>query len=209
MKGVCYICNKTFSKAGITKHLKTHLKDDGYIRLYHIRIAGFYDPQYWLHIEIPADAKLKDLDKFLRDIWLECCDHLSAFVINDVYYVSIPEGEKDMNFKLGSVLNIGMEFYHLYDFGSQTKLRLKIMGERNGTLKEKVRILARNNPPKITCSCGEKAKWICTQCFYDSEENCYLCERCAKEHKCEEEMLLPVVNSPRMGVCGYAGGIYD
>ena len=43
----------------MTKHLKTHLKDDGNMRLFHIRVDGIYQPEYWLHIEIPAGAKLK------------------------------------------------------------------------------------------------------------------------------------------------------
>jgi len=32
-----------------------------------------------------------------------------------------------------------------------------------------------------------------------------VCEGCAGEHECGEEMLLPVVNSPRVGMCGYEG----
>ncbi len=33
----------------------------------------------------------------------------------------------------------------------------------------------------------------------------WLCDSCAEDHKCGEDMLLPVVNSPRTGVCGYTG----
>ena len=36
-------------------------------------------------------------------------------------------------------------------------------------------------------------------------EEGWLCQSCADEHECGEDMLLPVVNSPRTGVCGYAG----
>jgi hypothetical protein len=28
---------------------------------------------------------------------------------------------------------------------------------------------------------------------------------CVKDHECGEEMLLPMANSPRAGVCGYTG----
>ncbi|SFN05355.1 IS1096 element passenger TnpR family protein [Thermodesulforhabdus norvegica] len=216
MKGKCYLCNQTFSKAGMTKHLRTHLKNDGDTKLFHIMVDGLYEPQYWLHIEIKANAKLKDLDQFLRDLWLECCGHLSAFEIGGVSYHSdyfdfdLDPTAKDMNVPVNKVLNPGMEFYHIYDFGSSTELRLKVLGERKGKAKEKVRILARNNPPEKACGCGEKAKWVCTQCFVDNlGENCYFCEKCAKEHECGEEMLLPVVNSPRSGVCGFEGGKYD
>ena len=214
MLGKCYICNKTFSKAGMTKHLKTHLKDDGDTKLYHIMVDAF-GPEYWLHIEIPVDAKLKDLDKFLRDIWLECCGHLSAFEIDGVSYYSdyfdfdLDPAAKDMNVPLNEVLNPGMKFYHIYDFGTSTELRLRVIGERMGKVgKDRVRILARNEPPDIRCSCGEKAKWVCPICLVENE-NCYFCDECAKEHECGEDILLPVVNSPRCGVCGYEGGKYD
>lgn len=30
-----------------------------------------------------------------------------------------------------------------------------------------------------------------------------------KTHECGEDMLLPVVNSPRVGMCDYTGGYYD
>jgi len=168
--------------------------------------------EYWLHIEIPANAKLRDLDQFLRDIWLECCGHLSAFEINGVQYHLETEGfylepVKGMHFKLSKVLNPGMKFHYTYDFGSSTELKLKVISERKGkAIKEKVRILARNDPPEINCSCGEDAKWVCTVCIEENlGEDCYFCDECAEKHECGEEMLLPVVNSPRMGVCGYEG----
>ena len=33
----------------------------------------------------------------------------------------------------------------------------------------------------------------------------WVCDECAPKHKCGEDMLLPVVNSPRVGMCGYTG----
>jgi hypothetical protein len=69
--------------------------------------------------------------------------------------------------------------------------------------KKKVEILARNDPPEIKCShCDNLAAHICVECDYD---NCWLCDDCAEDHECGEDMLLPVVNSPRTGVCGYVG----
>jgi hypothetical protein len=44
-------------------------------KIYHLRITG--GKWYWLHIEIPGNAMLSDLDEFLRGIWLECCGHLT------------------------------------------------------------------------------------------------------------------------------------
>jgi len=199
MGGRCFNCNKSFSKAGMTKHLKSCLKEDGDTELFHILVDGIYQPEYWLHIEIPAGAKLKDLDQFLRDIWLECCGHLSAFEVDGRDY------KGGSTTALEKLLGPGMEFYHRYDFGTTTELRLNVISQRKGEVngKEKVRILARNDPPEINCGCGKGAKWICVE--ENMGEDCYFCDDCADGHECGEEMFLPVVNSPRMGVCGYEG----
>lgn len=47
-------------------------------RIYHLKITGTYQPQYWLHLEMNAAAPLLALDAFLRRIWLECCDRCAA-----------------------------------------------------------------------------------------------------------------------------------
>jgi hypothetical protein len=46
------------------------------------------------------------------------------------------------------------------------------------------------------------------------EEDAGFCDKCAEKHakKCadfEDYASLPIVNSPRMGVCGYMGGTID
>lgn len=214
MRGKCRICTRTFTKVGMPRHLKTHLKDDGESLLYHIMIDGLYQPEYWLHIEIKADATLKDLDLFLRDVWLECCGHLSAFEIDGVRYyyradLTLYPGAKDMNVALKTVLKPRMDCYYVYDFGSSTELRLKVVGKRMGKEVNSVRILARNEQPlNVTCSCGNKARLICTECI-DKKSGAftYLCHTCAQDH--EGDFQLPIVNSPRCGVCGYEGGKYD
>ena len=66
--------------------------------------------------------------------------------------------------------------------------------------KNKIRILARNNPYVFACGhCGKEAAGMCAEC----EE--FVCGQCLASHECGEEMILDVVNSPRMGVCGYSG----
>ena len=40
--------------------------------------------------------------------------------------------------------------------------------------------------------------------MYEREDP-FLCEVHTEKHDCGEEALLPVVNSPRMGMCGYTG----
>jgi len=167
---------------------------------------------YWMHLEVPADITLTTLDRFLRDTWLECCGHLSAFEIGGVRYASDAgmysgwgTDDKSMGVKLSRVLSPGQTSYYEYDFGTTTELTLKVVGEREGEAQGKaIQVLARNEPPVIPCDvCGKPATEVCAQCVYD--EGGWLCEECVKDHECGEEMMLPVVNSPRVGMCAYAG----
>jgi hypothetical protein len=218
-EGICRFCLKEFSGAGMGRHLsacKTR-KDKNELELeegrkkykiYHIKIFEY--KWYWLHIEIPGNATLYDLDGFLRGIWLECCGHLSAFTIHSVNYDEqrLSDGysfgnnsSQSMNKRLYSVLNVKDKFSHEYDFGSTTYLDGQVLALREGYLgKNKIRILARNNPYVYACKdCGKNATGMCSDC----EE--FVCDQCLDSHECGDEMILEVVNSPRMGVCGYGG----
>jgi hypothetical protein len=114
--------------------------------------------------------------------------------------------DRTMGALLGRVLKVGQKFEHEYDFGSTTHLKLRVLAERQGIAPGKrkpVTILARNNPPVILCQiCGKRATYVASG-YYSAEEDGY-CSKCAKECG-DEDMLLPVVNSPRVGVCGYEG----
>lgn len=214
--GKCHLCGGTFEKSAMTKHLKSCGQEEGSkaasggrkTDVFHLLVEGRYCPQYWMHIELPANARLEALDAFLRNIWLECCGHMSMFTIQDKRYSVEPMGEFDdesMEARLSDVLSPGMKFYHEYDFGSTTHLALKVVSQEQKQLKGKsVIVLARNEPPPIPCtSCGKPATQVCAECICSDAG--WLCETCAAEHECGEEMLLPVVNSPRVGVCGYTG----
>ena len=214
-EGICRFCMKSFSGSAIGGHLvscRTKIQEDNKCTtnkkikssIYHIKISVY--KAYWLHIEMNAMATLAKLDQFLRDIWLECCGHLSEFTINGIRYETSPSDDwlgmdsKSMNVQLRKVLNVKDKFSYEYDFGSTTHLEGQVLAEREGLLKEEVKILARNNPYTFKCeSCDAKATEICTECWQS------FCNRCLIKHKCSEEMALPVVNSPRMGVCGYCG----
>jgi len=218
--GKCNLCGGTFSKAAMTKHLKeckqkngvskTSLpkQGSGKTKSFHLVVEGRYSPDYWLCLEVPANAKLEALDDFLRGIWLECCGHMSAFTIEGQVYSVAPMDElndKSMNVRLDKILELGMKFFHEYDFGSTTHLILKVVSEEESKVKGKdIQVLARNEPPPIHCDyCGKMATQVCTECLYSDEG--WLCDECAAEHRCGEEMLLPVVNSPRVGTCNYTG----
>lgn len=218
--GKCSLCNAIFSKAAMTKHLRSckQRKDVSETssekqnlqktKNLHLVVEGRNLPGYWMHLSVPNNTTLKNLDDFLRDIWLECCGHLSAFTIEGIRYSISPMreyNEKNMKIALGDILGLGMKFYHEYDFGTTTELTLRVVSELEGEAKSKsIRLLARNDPPSIVCeSCGKIATQLCAECIWSGKG--WLCDECAQEHECGEDMLLPVVNSPRVGMCGYVG----
>jgi hypothetical protein len=224
-EGVCRFCNKTFSEAAMLRHLQScserKKNQDNEEKKWRIFLLRAHAGPFFVYFEMKASSTLKMVDAFLRDLWLECCGHLSAFTINNVRY-EIDHGSKNdicsdffgrriptqnMNIKLYSILTTGLKFSHEYDFGSTTELDMMCISERQGDL-NKIEIIARNNPLNLVCTtCGKPAKQVCTQCLYDGTG--FFCEKCAKKHTCGEDMCLPVVNSPRMGVCGYTGNKDD
>ena len=113
---------------------------------------------------------------------------------------------KSMKTQLKTVLEKGMNIGYEYDFGSTTDLIITVSDYRiEQWKKDNITLLARNNPIEYLCSkCGENAaKSVCPECIFDKTG--FLCEDCADCHECGTEMLLPVCNSPRCGVCDYIG----
>lgn len=214
--GKCRVCGETYSRRGISQHLKSCVEknrseENNQTHLYHIK-AQSPTPVFWLHFEVESNANLGIVDQFLRDIWLECCGHLSSFTIGEQRYSLQPmettfrgPPEKPLDIPVDEVLRDGTSFEYVYDFGSSTHLDLKVMDTRMGPEPEQsVRLLARNEKPDFRCDeCGEPATRICPFCW----ENNLFCDGCATEHPCRDDIgsLLPLVNSPRSGVCGYTG----
>jgi hypothetical protein len=223
-KGKCSFCGAIYTKSGIGKHLATcakritalqessadpKLKS---VKIFDLLVSGTYAADYWMYLEIPGKMTLQRLDQFLRDTWLECCGHLSRFTINNISYASYPMSEfdeKGLNILLEKVLEPGFKFQHEYDYGDTTDLTLSVLTVREIPVKgNTVRVIARNEMPIWDCDvCGGVATQICTECIYDDKG--LLCDSCAAKHNTHEEMLLPVVNSPRVGQCGYTGEATD
>ncbi len=198
INGNCYLCGAEFGKTAMKDHLlESHGISDGGQNCYLLKIEGASDKRYWLYADVPVTEPLASVDTFLRKIWLECCGHLSGFSGNN--HSQLSESRKLETFFVGD------KFGHEYDFGSTTETIITFVGKtERKPQKEKVRLLARNIPPSFHCSvCGLPATVLCCECMYDSD-NPFFCDNCIEEHE-HDEMLFPVTNSPRMGVCGYAG----
>ncbi|MBK8045316.1 MAG: hypothetical protein IPK21_23280 [Haliscomenobacter sp.] len=206
-EGVCIYCGKKYSKQGISRHLSTHLNQlpasEKHTAL-HLRVDG---GPYFLNLLVDAKATLSTLDEFLRDIWLECCGHLSRFS-----YASWGD-ELPQDGKMQRFLSPGTTVWYAYDFGSTTELTIRCLAAYPADVKRKIDLLSRNEPFPTMCDrCGKApAERLCTGHWSDEEER-FFCESCAAIH--EEacvygEQMVPVTNSPRMGQCGYDGGRID
>jgi len=213
--GRCNFCGAVFGKRAMTTHLKSCRVREGEkamktkaVPAFQLLIEGRHLPKYWLQVAVPINFKLQDLDRFLRDIWLECCGHLSMFIINGVEYTEDYEAidyAESIEIPVGRVLRVGDKFHYDYDFGTATRLVLRVAGLTT-VPKKKIVLLARNEPLFIPCGvCGQNAELICGMCSHMEEG--WLCSSCAKKHRCDELSFLPVVNSPRTGQCGYTGSM--
>ena len=115
--------------------------------------------------------------------------------------------EPGMGSKIGTVFHSkGLKFSHEYDFGTTTVLSGQVLGIREGSLgRQAARVLARNDPLAWSCAeCEAPATIVCPFCV--DSDTCLFCEAHAGDHEhADEEVYLPVVNSPRMGMCGYTG----
>jgi hypothetical protein len=108
----------------------------------------------------------------------------------------------DMSSEIGKVLPVGSRFTYDYDFGSTTQLSGQSVGLVAGG-RSKLSVLARNETITWGCDgCNGDASAICAIC---GTLSCECTETCTECGEAWEEMGLPVVNSPRMGVCGYTG----
>ncbi len=245
-EGKCYFCGKIFTKAGINRHIKTHLDGNPLKNMAGTSFLIKVEPDnryggypFFLSLWVDGEATMGQLDQFLRNIWLECCGHMSAFRkpmersrigMWDFFEVEQllktgkikeyeklmedTDGEIPMSRKAKNVFQSESQLHYEYDFGSSTELLISCLHTYPFKAKEPIVLLSRNEPLNILCdSCGKQASTqICTIHNYD--ENSMFCDACAKKHakSCSDFLdyaRLPRVNSPRAGVCAYEGGTID
>ena len=197
-KPVCNICKKEYSYRAIKRHINSCINknyDKGNSYLYYLIIKDSYNNMYYLHISAKRDITLYDLDEYIRNVWVECCGHMSAFFNK--------RDELSMNMTLKKAFSQTEKLEYIYDFGSSTKLTVEFVKEFKGEQDIDIKTLSRNPLPSVECSeCGSKeVVGICSQCMWEGEA--YLCKECLLTHECGVNMILPYVNSPRTGVCGY------
>lgn len=213
-QGTCQFCGVVFAKSAASRHypkcgaLQTAMEKQAKKKaeqetLYCLRVEPDFRGPFWLDLEMRASSSLETLDSYLRAIWLECCGHMSEFTDE-----SGPGDEIAMGSKAGKVFKSTVRLTHTYDFGTSSVTTIKCTGTRSGQPlnARPIALLARNVSPEMPCvKCGGPSLWICGLCSEEEGRFIWLCEEHADDHECGEECILPMMNSPRVGMCGYTG----
>ena len=207
MKAKCYYCNKELTERTIKRHMKNcsemkkrveeqNSTDKKQRNQFIIAIKSKYEGNdYCIYLSIDGTLGLVHIDQFIRDIWVECCGHLSGFRIRGKFYQ-----DHSMNTRLNDILDIDEKFEYEYDFGSTTYLNLEVVDIiQVSSSFSQIEIIARNHDIKHECeTCGKEAK------FFNYENDKWECGNCIDENN---DMISEIeyCNSPRDGVCGYEG----
>ncbi|MBN2377380.1 MAG: hypothetical protein JXD22_13335 [Sedimentisphaerales bacterium] len=215
IKGKCLFCGHEATRAGMGKHfskcsplqekINNSAKGKGKQQiLFHLLVQDAWGGDFWLHMEMNGSAKLEELDSYLRYIWLECCGHMSNFTIGKQWGDEIP-----MRTKAERIFKRDITLFHTYDFGTSSETLVKVIGEREGSplTKHPIVLMARNNLPEVSCmKCSKVAKWMCQECQIEHDESGLLCDEHVKNHPHDDYgEPIKIVNSPRLGMCGYDG----
>ncbi len=216
-KGKCFFCDEIMTRRKLFNHLnlgkcvkrneaieKAEKSTRSSQKLFHLRAKHPYTLDFWLDLEVKGSAQLKDLDKYLRAIWLECCGHLSRFSRGDFF-----GGKISMNTEVGNVFSTEKEIYHSYDFGttSETIVELVSMREGKPLSNNPMFLMGRNEMPEEKClECEKEATHLCIECLYEQKKGWMYCDEHTEEHPCDDYgEPIELVNSPRLGACGYEG----
>jgi hypothetical protein len=216
-RGKCQYCGEETAKSGMSRHLAKCEKRAQVIQaankgtlpdetLWHLRVQDAHAKEFWLDLEMRGSARLERLDAYLRAIWLECCGHLSSFTVGGWGGHDVSKTRK-----ADDVFAKAPDLLHLYDFGTTSETEIHVVGSRKGkaTTKHPIALMSRNNMPVMECKeCGKPATYLCIECLYEADETgtWFLCEEHAATHPhTEYGEPVPLFNSPRMGMCGYAG----
>ncbi len=207
-KGICAYCKNEIPKnsRSILAHYskcKGRIIHKTYSHTKHmvLLIEDKYNSGYWLVIVAKSILPMKKIDTFIKDIWVECCGHVSSFAKGSL--------KIGMNQKLNQVFKKENKIEYIYDYGSSTEISISLLHEIGDEDEKDVQIIFRNKDMEFQCSyCDNKAIVICRFCEFDKEKG-FLCESCYEKDNCVKfegrEVLLPIINSPRSGKCCYRG----
>ena len=213
-EGACVFCGMRATRGGMSRHLRSCAARKAAIAaadggpgarepVIHLQVQSAHMDEFWLHLEMRGSAPLEELDEYLRAIWLECCGHMSQFSRGGWGGEEIV-----MSRKAKDVLGPDTVLTHIYDFGTETVTLVKAVDTRTGKplTRHPIFLMARNEMPAVTCAeCDEPATHLCLECLYEGED-AVRCGRHSASHPHDEyDGPIALVNSPRLGECGYDG----
>lgn len=208
-------CKATMTKNVMSRHLATcpqhqailqqaAAKKGKNLTLFYLRVQSADSKEFWMDLEMRGSSTLQDLDSYLRGIWLECCGHLSAFSVG-----GWAGEELSMKQRIGDVFSHTKDLVHIYDFGTSSETVISLIGTREGhpTTARPLVLMARNVMPETQCTqCAEPATHLCMECLIEEQEWGVLCDAHIMNHPHRDYgEPVPLVNSPRLGMCGYDG----
>ena len=235
--GMCNLCQEMVNDLDASGHLiECIARQDlprasgsdppGYDQSLHLSVhdgSGLY----WMELAVRADTTLRQLDGFLRGMWLECCGHLSEFKIQGTRYSNLAphpddpdadfirvdywmeDDEVHMDVAVADVMPEGVEVSCEYDYGSTTELYLANLGSHGdlvGLLRprqpwhgDRAAVLARNEPDEECVACQGPARWRLLSPVSDARELIPFCDGCRPE----AGRYQLVMNSPREGTDCY------
>lgn len=210
--GRCTLCEVELDSTRMAEHLPECIEqyrqevggaEELPPRAYHVAVQASRAPMYWFQLLIREDAALQQLDSLLRDVWMEARDRSSRFIVGDDVYTSERLLDprpgslaKDFSPPVSEVFDSDKPFEYHYDLESTTQVEARVVGATH-MLSDRpetpVRMLARNLPPEIPCSCGRNATLYCAECAGIVDG--LLCEVCAADHDCRADDHYPELNN--------------
>ena len=199
----CKFCDKKFGIKTIEDHLSDCIPNfvndkSGYL-IEFISKNDITKKSYQMFAIFGIKCKFSHIDIFLRNMWCECCFHLSTL---DVFEeVNDEQSHKSVKFNtLISKYKNANQFIYCYDMGSTTDIYFRIIKKLDGTNKNTdIELLYHNEPFKIKCKNYKICKGFAMFIYKD-----LFCNEC-KNNLDEEEQtyILKLSNSPRTGICTY------
>ena len=213
--GECAFCGQAAARGAMPRHLRGCAARQEAVdaagksgkakteALFHLRLHDKYREEYWLDLELRGSSTFGELDAYLRGIWLECCGHPSRFSVGGWRGEDIR-----MDARLSRAFEPGVTLVHTYDFGNSSYTFVRHAASRVAAplTDQPVKLLARNLPPEFPCGeCGKPSEFLCMHCVMDKNTWVTLCAAHARKKPHDKRDPAPLVNSPRVGLCAYAG----
>ena len=152
-EGICHVCGNPLRADDVRSHAASCFMvavrsrytvrdvDERYARSKPIMIwVRSEELRHWMMLIVQPTTSLRQLDQFLRDLWLECCGHMSHFQIGNIQYSACVPGpgdlpmfdtdlaepdEQHMVHTVEETTAMGQQFRHEFDYGDTTCLDLE------------------------------------------------------------------------------------